>query len=68
MPCGHLLLTEIQAKYTETSAKTGYNIGESHLRSSQPYYLVYTAESLFLNIAEDFIENSKTKAASRAGK
>ncbi|XP_064382769.1 ras-related protein Rab-24-like [Halichondria panicea] len=39
---------EIQAKYAETSAKTGYNI-----------------ESLFLNIADDFIQNSRSKASNR---
>ncbi len=60
--------TEIQAKYTETSAKTGYNIG----RSSTHWVCVWVpctvhAESLFMNVADDFIQNSLSKASNRPG-
>lgn len=69
-PLTFSLSKEIQAKYTETSAKNGYNIGKLCYVIKSDMFDQYfpTPEPLFLNVAEEFIQNSKNKISSRPGK
>ncbi len=61
------LCAEIQAKYTETSAKNGYNIGKLYQLGVVSNRETSSVEPLFLSVAEDFIQNSRNKVSSRQG-
>ena len=55
---------EISAKYMETSAKTGYNIGKCSSQSHGVAVVVCLplpcTEQMFMTIAEDFVSHNKT--------
>lgn len=60
----YIATTEINAKYMETSAKTGYNIGKiMQLSHCQPCHATTTTEQMFMTIAEDFVSHNKTTKA-----
>ena len=56
----HFLSVEINAKYMETSAKTGHNIGEYCSLAWGTAQWLHLTETMFMTIAEDFVSRNKT--------